>query len=110
MFYQLKLRHYFTVVEEDDKNMRVHCKLCAPSSKTLSSAHNITCNLKKHLNTVHKMTTLVPITPGKTGKHKLDSIDEEQRIQAKNSVHYYQSVNLIDYDCKVWLLNICDWI
>ena len=33
-FYQWKLRHYFTVLEEGDKNMRVYCKLCAPSSKT----------------------------------------------------------------------------
>ena len=29
------------------------------------------------------MTTLVPITPDRTGKCKLDSVDEEQRIQAK---------------------------
>ena len=82
-FYQWKLRHYFTVVEEGDKNMRLQCKLCAPSSKTLSSAHNTTSNLKKHLNTVHKTTTLVPITPGKTGKRKLDSVDKEQWVQAK---------------------------
>ena len=82
-FYQWKLRHYFTVVEEGDKNMRVQCKLCAPSSKTLSSARNTTSNLKKDLNTVRKMTTLVAITPGKTGKRKLDSVDEEQQIQAK---------------------------
>ena len=83
MFYQWKLRHYFTVVEEGDKNTRVQCKLCAPSSKTLTSARNTTSNFKKHLNTVHKMTTLVPITPDKTGKRKLDSVDEEQRIQVK---------------------------
>ena len=42
-----------------------------------------TSNLKKHLNTVYKTTTLVPITPGKIGKRKLDGVDEEQRIQAK---------------------------
>ena len=71
------------MVEDGDKNMRVQCKLCAPSSKTLSSARNTTSNLKKDLNTVHKTTTLVPITPGKTGKRKLDSVDEEQQIQAK---------------------------
>ena len=39
--------------------------------------------LKKHLNTVHKTITLVALIPGKTGKHKLNSLDEEQRIQAK---------------------------
>ena len=71
------------MVEEGDINMRVHCKLCAPSSKTMSTACNTTSNLKKHLNTVPKMTTLVPITPGKTRKCKLDSVDEEQWIQAK---------------------------
>ena len=71
------------MVEEGDKNMRVHCKLCAPSKKTLFSTHNTTSNLKKHLNTVHKTTILVPITPGKTWKQKLDSVDEEQQIQAK---------------------------
>ena len=48
LFYQWKLRHYFTMVEEGDKNMRVQCKLCAPSSKTLSSARNTTSNLKSH--------------------------------------------------------------
>ena len=94
------------MVEEGDKNMRGQCKLCAPSSKTLSNGCNTTSNLKKHLNTVHKTTTLVRITPGKTGKRKLDSVDEEQWIQAINSVHYYQSVNLIHHDCEVWLLNI----
>ena len=35
------------------------------------------------MNTLHKTTTLVPITPGKNRKRKLDSVDEEQRIQAK---------------------------
>ena len=32
---------------------------------------------------MHKITTLVPITLGKIGKYKLDSVDEEQWIQAK---------------------------
>ena len=45
-FYQWKLRHYFTIVEESDKNMRIHCKLCAPSSRTLSNACNTTSNLR----------------------------------------------------------------
>ena len=62
-FYQWKHRHYFTVAEESDKNMRIRCKLCMPSNKTLSSARNTTSNLKKHLDTVHKTTPLVPITP-----------------------------------------------
>ena len=67
-FYHWKYRHYFIVVEESDKNMRVRCKFCAPSNKTLSSARNTTSNLKKHLDTVHKTTLLTPIMPD--GKRK----------------------------------------
>ena len=33
IFYQWKLRHYFTVVEEDDKNMRVQCKYLSDAKK-----------------------------------------------------------------------------
>ena len=93
-FYQWNLRHYFTVVEEGDKNMRVRCKLCAPSNKTLSSARSTTANLRKHLNKVHQTTPLsatplstplVPFTPDKTRKRKLDGDDDddEQQTQTK---------------------------
>ena len=34
-FYQWRLRHYFTVLEEGEKNIQVWCKLCAPRNKTL---------------------------------------------------------------------------
>ena len=83
-FYQWKLRYYFIVVEEGNKTWEFNVSCMHHwSSKTLSTAHNTTSNLKKHLNTVHKMTISVPITPGKTRKRKLDSVDEEQQIQAK---------------------------
>ena len=59
-FYGWKYSHYFKVVEEGERNLRVRCTLCAPSSqKTLSSARNTTSNFKKHLDTVHKATKLV---------------------------------------------------
>ena len=58
-FYGWKYNHYFVVVEEGEKNLRVRCTLCAPSQKTLSSARNTTSNFKKHLDTVHKATNLV---------------------------------------------------
>ena len=57
-FYSWKYRHYFTVVEEGEKNIRVHCTLCV-GHKTLSSANNTTLNLRKHLSTVHKTAKLV---------------------------------------------------
>ena len=82
-FYQWKHRHYFSVVEESDKNMRVRCKLCMPSNKTLSSAWNTTSNLRKHLDTVHKTTPLVSITPDGKGKWKLDHNDNEEPSQIK---------------------------
>ena len=82
-FYQWKHKHYFSVVEESDKNMRVRCKLCMPSNKTLSSARNTTSNLRKHLDTVHKTTPLVSITPDGKGKRKLDHNDNEEPSQIK---------------------------
>jgi len=42
-FYGWKYSHYFEVVEEGEKNLRVCCTLSVPSSqKTLSSARNTT--------------------------------------------------------------------
>lgn len=41
---------FFTLIDIDDKNVRVRCKLCPPTSKkTYSCALNSTANLKKHL-------------------------------------------------------------
>ena len=71
------------MVEGSDKNMRVRCKLCAPSNKTLSSARNTISNLRKHLDTVHKTTLLTLIMPDGKRKRKLDSDDEEEQSQIK---------------------------
>ncbi len=49
-------KEFFTLIEADDKNIRVRCKLCPPASKqTYSCSRNSTANLKKHLqvSTVH---------------------------------------------------------
>jgi len=51
-------KHYFILLNEDTKNIRVHCTLCA-SNKTLSTAKNTTSNLKKHLKSMHKNSVLV---------------------------------------------------
>ena len=48
-FYGWIYKHYFQVISEDSKNLRVHCTLCG-GSKTLSSTRNTTSNFKKHLN------------------------------------------------------------
>ena len=53
-----KYKYYFVVVEENKKNLKARCTLCAPSKKPLSTAHNTTSNFKKHLQTVHKTTKL----------------------------------------------------
>ena len=85
-FFQWKYSHYFTVVEEGVKNMRMCCTLCSPSSKPLSSARNTTSNFKKHLDTVHKTVALVPIVPeGKgTGKRKRSSVDDVDDLQRQS--------------------------
>ena len=57
-FYGWKYSHYFAVVEESDKTLRARCTLCPVNKKPLSTAHNTTSNLKKHLETVHKATKL----------------------------------------------------
>ena len=51
-FHGWKYKHYFVLVNEDAKNLRVHCTLFV-GNKTLLSAKNTTSNLKKHLNCVH---------------------------------------------------------
>ena len=57
-FFGWKYSHYFTVIEEGEKNIRMHCTLCI-GNKTLSCARNTTSNFKKHLTTVHKHINLV---------------------------------------------------
>ena len=51
-------KHYFQVISEDFKNLRVHCTLCG-HIKTLLSAKNTTFNFKKHFNAVDKNVKLV---------------------------------------------------
>ena len=71
-FHGWKYSHYFVIIEEGEKNLRVRCTLC-PGNKTLSSARNTTSNFKKHLNTVHKHTVLVEKEvqgPNERGKRK----------------------------------------
>jgi len=48
-------KHYFFLLNEDAKNIRVRCTLYA-GNKTLSSAKNTTSNIKKP---VHKNSVLV---------------------------------------------------
>lgn len=67
-FYGWKYSHYFEVVEEGAKNIRVRCKLCAPSQKTLSSAQNTTSNFKKHLDTMHKAMKLIENSSAKRSR------------------------------------------
>ena len=69
-------KHYFKVVSEDAKNLRVHCNLCG-GSKTLSSARNSTSNFKKHLNTVHKSIKLVAREVEKPEKKRRRSVDTD---------------------------------
>ena len=59
------------VIEEGEKNLRVRCTLCAPTQKTLSSAHNTTSNFKKLLDTIHKATKLVTKEPAKESDQEI---------------------------------------
>ena len=75
-FHGLVYKHYFEVVGEDSKNLRVHCKLCG-GSKTLLSARNSTSNFKKHLNTVHKSVKLVAREVNKPENKRRRSADTD---------------------------------
>lgn len=68
-FHGWKYKHYFVLVSEDAKNIRVRCSLCV-GNKTLSSAKNTTSNLRKHLNSVHKNAVLVAKEVPKPEKRK----------------------------------------
>ena len=75
-FYGWKYSHYFAVVEESDKTLRARCTLCPVNKKPLSTAHNTTSNLKKHLETVHKTTKLEAKDHGdESRKRKRESDD-----------------------------------
>ena len=58
-FHGRMYKHYFQVISEDSKNLRVRCILICGGNKTLSSARNTTSNFKKHLSSVHKNAKLV---------------------------------------------------
>ena len=90
-FHGWAYKHYFKIVSEDAKNLRVHCNLCG-GSKTLSSARNSTSNFKKHLNTVHKSVKLVAREvekPEKKRRRSVDTDDSELKRQCtltRNSI------------------------
>ena len=75
-------KHYFQVINEDSKNLRVRCILCG-GNKTLSSARNTTSNFKKHLSSVHKNAKLVAKKVEKPGKRwqRSDIDDNEPKRQ-----------------------------
>ena len=77
-FYGWKYNHYFAVVKEGERNLRVRCTLCAPSQKTLSSARNTTSTFKKHLDTVHKATKFVGKEPVKEKRSRDDAEDDDE--------------------------------
>ena len=53
-----KYKHYFVLLSENDKNLKVRCTLCS-GNITLLCARNTTSNFKKHLSAVHKNAVLV---------------------------------------------------
>ena len=53
-----KYKHYFILLSESDKNLKVRCTLCS-GNKTLLCARNTTSNFKRHLSAVHKNAVLV---------------------------------------------------
>ena len=57
-FHGWKYKHYFVLLSENDKNLKVYCTLCS-GNETLLCARNTTSNFKKHLSTVHKNAVLV---------------------------------------------------
>ena len=57
-FHGWKYKHYFVLLSEDDKNLKVCYTLCS-RNKTLSCARNTTSTFKKHLSAVHKNAALV---------------------------------------------------
>ena len=69
-------KHYFHVVSEDSKNLRVRCILCG-GGKTLSSARNTTSNFKKYLTAIHKNVKLIA--------KEVDKPETEKRWQRSNT-------------------------
>ena len=57
-FSNWRYKHYFTVIERQEKNLHVKCTLC-PGGKRLSTSAVSNSNLQKHLKTQHPNTKLV---------------------------------------------------
>ena len=82
IFYGWKYSHYFKVVEEGSKNIKVRCTLCPPN-KTLFSAQNTTSNFKTHLTRVHKNMVLVAKeVPQANGKGKRKKVSDDHHSEA----------------------------
>uniref|UniRef100_A0A672HM29 BED-type domain-containing protein n=1 Tax=Salarias fasciatus TaxID=181472 RepID=A0A672HM29_SALFA len=62
-FLSWKYAHYFSFVEQKERNVYVRCNLCL-GTKTLSAAANSNSNLLKHLGTQHATTKLVAKASG----------------------------------------------
>ncbi len=62
-FFTWRYSHYFTFVEQKEKNVLVKCNLCL-GSKILSTAPNSNSNLLKHLQKQHAATRLVAKSTG----------------------------------------------
>ena len=81
-FHVWKYGHYFKVVEEGSKNIKVRCTLCPPN-KTLSSARNTTSSFKAHLARVHKNVILVAKEVLQVnGKGKRKKVSDDQHSEA----------------------------
>ncbi|XP_074552409.1 uncharacterized protein LOC141809329 [Halichoeres trimaculatus] len=62
-FFSWKYAHYFSFVEQKERNVYVKCNLCL-GTKSLSAAANSNSNLLKHLSTQHAATKLVAKASG----------------------------------------------
>ena len=85
-FHGWKYSHYFKVVEEGNKNIRVHCTLCL-GNKTLSSSRNTTSNFKTHLARVHKKAVLVvkEVPQANERRPKRKKVSDDQQPEASQA-------------------------
>ena len=81
-FHGWKYNHYFKVIEDGTKNIRLCCTSC-PGNKTLFSARNTTSNFKTHLARVHQNMVLVAKEVVQAnGKGKRKKISDYQQSEA----------------------------
>ena len=127
-FHKWKYGHYFKVVEEGSKNIKVRCTLCPPN-KTLSSARNTTSSFKAHLARVHKNVILVAkVVLQVNGKGKRKKVSDDQHSEASqpkkqctlssNGVPSTRLRNLLSecyrrhatiVNCRITCLSKIDW-